>query len=138
MHFIKANVPVSTPREWSERKRKRKMMSVPNRSLTISQIVERFTKGLDAGVSVAPTSNHPDSEVDLERMSRMDRAEKAYMAEELRLENERKQGELKEDLRRTQEELDDEKKARIAAKKAAAKKAGATEGGPAKTGIDGA
>lgn len=133
--YKKKSVYVPTkPRAWSERKRKRKLISQPNKSMPVSEIVRRFSRGLDAGVSVVETSNHPDQEVDLERMSRMDRVEKAFTADEMRRENELIKAKADEEIRRRKEEADEAKRQRIKAKKDADRKAEGTGGAPADAG----
>lgn len=102
-------------RKLEDRKRKRKLVSQPNKSMPISEIVRRFSRGLDAGVNATETSNHPDQDVDLERMSRMDRLDKAYTADEMRRENEQIQAKADAELRRLKEEGEAKRK-RIEAK----------------------
>lgn len=99
-------------------------------SMKVSEIVERFTKGLDAGVSIRQTSNHPDSKVDLERMSRLDRVEKAYLAHEMKQENDERVAELRAKVKGELEQLDAEaeqqerEREEVASKKATRAKSG--------------
>lgn len=124
------DVFVFTVRPWDERKRKRKLIAQPNKSMPISEIVRRFSRGLDAGVNAALTSNHPDSELDLERMSRMDRLDKAFTADDMRRDNERIASKAKEELGRLEDE-ERLKLKKLKAKKAADRKAEPPQGGSA-------
>lgn len=126
---------VSTLHPWDKRVRQRKVVSIPNKSMPISEIVRRFSRGLDSGVSVAMVSDHPDSPVDLERMSRMDRCDKAFTADEMRRDNELIEAKAHEELRRRQEEVDEAKRKRIKAKKDADRKAQDLKGPGPNTGI---
>lgn len=116
------------PRAWKDRVRTRKLIAQPNKSMAVSEIVRRYSRGLDAGVSAGMSSDHPDSPVDLERLSRMDRLEKAFTADEMRRDNELIKAKADEELRRRQEEADEAKRQRIKAKKDADRKAPGPQG----------
>lgn len=135
-HIRKSDFKARPPRAAAERMRKRALISQPNKSMKVSEIVRRYSIGLDIGVPMAQTSDHPEQEVDLERMSRMDRVDKAYKADELRRENEQIKARADEELRRRKEEADEAKRERIKARKDAANKATEAPKGPvAGTGI---
>lgn len=62
--------------------------TVPDQSLTIREIVDRFTRGIPASGKVYDGVYIDQDGVDLERLARMGSVDKAYEAEEMRAENE--------------------------------------------------
>lgn len=81
-----------------------KSRTIPDQTMSIKELVRRFVKGIPADVSQKQPVYVDQSDHDLERMSRMDSADKAYEAVVMRAENERVEAELVESERRVQEE----------------------------------
>lgn len=73
---------------------KRKSKTVPDQSMSIKEIIRRFTRGIPADVIQRPQVFVDQSEFDLERLSRLDATDKAYYAEQMRADNERIAGDL--------------------------------------------
>ncbi|AZL82937.1 hypothetical protein [Apis mellifera associated microvirus 35] len=82
-----------------------KSAAVPNQSLTVEQIVERFVRGIPVDV-VQRKPVYIDQEThDFEKLNRLDFAEKTAMAEQIRAENEAIYSDLQE-RERAQRESD--------------------------------
>lgn len=70
--------------------------TVPEQSLSIGEIVRRFTRGIPVGSIQKRPIYSEQSDFDLEKLGRMDFAEKAALAEELRQRNDDDISALKE------------------------------------------
>lgn len=82
--------------------------TVPDQSLSIEEIVSRFVRGLTSDVVQKQPVYIDQSEFDLEAMSRLDFAEKAALADELRARSEAIMRDLEEQKRST--EIEHERK----------------------------
>lgn len=65
-------------------KKRRKSMTIPDQSLTIQQIMDRFVQGIPVNVSKNDGVYLDQDDYDLEKMSRMNFADKSAMSDELR------------------------------------------------------
>lgn len=74
-----------TPPKVNYGKKRKTSRTLPNQSLSIAQIMDRFTRGVPVDVARREGVNMPDNaEHDYERMSRMDFDEKVAKATEMR------------------------------------------------------
>lgn len=65
-----------------------KSQTIPDQSMSIHELVRRFVKGIPADVvQRAPVYNPNNNEVDLERLGRLDPADKAFEASQMLQEN---------------------------------------------------
>lgn len=72
-------------------------MTVPDESLTVKEILERFRRGQPLSIHTRDTLYDPDSNFDsqdLEEVSRMDITDRSELAQELRLKNARVKSDL--------------------------------------------
>lgn len=97
-------------------KKRRKSLTLPDQSMSIQEIVRRYVKGIPIDVVQRRPVYTENTGMDLEQMSRMDFADKAALADEMRLEAEG----LKEQLIANDDQRRKERKAAIKAKKAKA------------------
>lgn len=65
-------------------KAKRKHLAIPDQSLSLKTIIERYTRGVPVDIKHREPVWSDQTEFDLEKMSRMDFGEKMSIAEELR------------------------------------------------------
>lgn len=93
-------------------KKTTKVMARPKLSMSLTELVSRYTRGLPVETKILEGANHPDAAEDLEKLSRMDRVEKAYYASVLREENERKLEQLRlDEEKRRADELEEQERA---------------------------
>lgn len=91
----------------------RKSYTVPDQSLSIKEIVERYVRGLPVDVVQRQGVYADNEDVDLEKLSRMDFADKAAYAEDMRREAAQKQSELDEaEAAKEKERIEAEKRER--------------------------
>lgn len=65
-------------------KARRKSQTVPNQSLSIDEIVRRFTRGLAVDVIQRPPVYSDQNDYDLEKLNRMSFADKAALAADMK------------------------------------------------------
>lgn len=66
-----------------------KSMTLPSQALTMKEIMERFTRGVPIDAKHRNPVYLPENDIDLEKVSRMDFAEKHAFQQELSAQNER-------------------------------------------------
>lgn len=93
-----------------------KSKTVPDQSMSIHELVRRFVKGIPADVEQRRSVYNPDNnEVDLEKLGRLDPADKAYEAASMHAQNEATKSEIKrlydEDARTRKEEQREQREA---------------------------
>jgi hypothetical protein len=64
--------------------KKNKSMTIPDQSMSIAEIIKRFVRGVPVDVIQRQGVYVDQNDHDLEAMSRLDFADKAFMADELR------------------------------------------------------
>lgn len=97
------------PVRYSDRRVSKKV--IPNQSMTMREILERFMKGLPLDVKEKPKIYIDQIDHDFEKMSGLDPTEKAYQATEFRAQSETLSEELKakeraKDERKRKAEID--------------------------------
>lgn len=85
-------------------KTRRKSVVVPDQSLSIKEIVSRYVRGVPADVIRREAVYVDQNDFDLEKLSRMDFAEKAEIASQLKTEAERITSEYNERVTTAKEE----------------------------------
>lgn len=91
---------VSKKIDW---KKRRKSVAIPNQSMTIKQIVERFVKGIPSDVEIKKGVYLNQVDFDLDKMSRMDATDKAYEATQFASAAEEKADEIEAHEKATKE-----------------------------------
>ena len=85
-----------------------KSQTIPDQSMSIHELVRRFVRGIPADViQRKPVFNPDNNDVDLERLGRLDPADKAFQASEMFAQNKATASELQrtiDDRRRRAEE----------------------------------
>lgn len=84
--------------------KRRKTKTIPDQSMTIRQIVERYVKGVPVDIVQRDPVFMDQNEHDFEKLSRMDFAEKSELANAIAAEAQQKKEEANEAVRRTREE----------------------------------
>lgn len=112
-------------------KGKRKSQTQPDQSMSIRTIIERFTRGVSIN-AVRREGVYIDDDLDLEKVSRMDFAEKAELSEAIKARLQQAQADANERERLRNEEKQSESEAAEASEKQSAKKPAK----PAKKGSD--
>lgn len=108
-------------------KKKRPSKTLPDQSMSIQEIVKRFVRGIPVDVPNREAVYIDQSEDDLEKLSRMDFAEKAEYARQLGERANEMRSEMAEAVRRSKEE-------REKAESEAASKGSETPAKPEKSG----
>lgn len=103
----------------------RKSQTVPNQSMTIKDIVERFLRGLPVDVNIKQGVYHPENnDHDYNKMSNLDTVDKAYLATEMREKNEQISREIEANERAKAEEKKAKDEAELSELKARAQQTG--------------
>lgn len=90
----------------------RKSLTVPNQSMSIRTILEKYTRGIPVDIVKREPIYLDQDEFDLEKLKRLDFSEKAALADELRERAQNIKDELiadEEERLREQKAIDDEK-----------------------------